>query len=143
MRAPVVLTATWDDGVFVCTGENRHHELAGQPVGALAPDGHGGALAIVSGRTLRRRAPDGGWITLATSEVQLSCCVSVGDVTYVGTDDARVLRVDDTGDIEPLRGFEAVAGRGSPPAISSRDVTSVQHSILVPSSRRLSRGPSI
>jgi hypothetical protein len=111
MRAPVVLAATWDDGVFVCTGENRHHELAGQPVGALAPDGHGGALAIVSGRTLRRRAPDGGWITLATSEVQLSCCVSVGDVTYVGTDDARVLRVDDTGDIEPLRGFEAVAGR--------------------------------
>jgi hypothetical protein len=97
--------------VFVCTAENRHHELAGQPVGALAPDGHGGALAIVSGHTLRRRAPDGEWITLATSELQLSCCVSVGDVIYVGTDDARVLRVSETCDIEPLRGFEAVAGR--------------------------------
>ena len=50
-------------------------------------------------------------MTLATSGVPLSCCVSVGDVVYVGTDDARVPRVSDTGDIEPLRGVEAVAGR--------------------------------
>ena len=105
------MTATWEDGLFVCTGENRHHELAGQPVGALAPDGQGGALAIVSGHALRRRTPDGEWITIATSEFPLSCCVPVGDVIYVGTDDARVLRVDKTGDVEPLRGFETVAGR--------------------------------
>ena len=111
MTEPTALTATWEDGLFVCTGENRHHELAGQPVGALAPDGQGGALAIVSGHALCRRTPDGEWITIATSEFQLSCCVSVGDVIYVGTDDARVLRVGKTGDVEPLRGFEAVAGR--------------------------------
>lgn len=111
MKAPQTLAATWDDGVFVYIGENRHHELAGQPVGALAPDSHGSALAIVAGHALRRRTPDGKWITLATSEVQLSCCVSVGDVIYVGTDDARVLRVGETGDIETIRGFEAVAGR--------------------------------
>ncbi len=110
MRAPQVLAATWNDGVFVCTGNDRHHELAGRPVAALAPDGHGGAVAIVSGHMLRRRMADE-WMTLATSEVPLSCCVSVGDVIYVGTDDARVLRLDETGDIEPLRGFEAVAGR--------------------------------
>jgi hypothetical protein len=109
--APTAPTATWDDGVFVCTGENRHHELAGQPIGALAPDGQGGALAIVSGHALCRRTPDGEWITIATSESPLSCCVPVGDVIYVGTDDARVLRVGKTGDVEPLRGFEAVAGR--------------------------------
>lgn len=111
MRLPQALVATWDDGVFVCAGENRRHELAGQPVGALAPDGQGGALAIVSGRALRRRTPDGAWITIATSEFQLSCCAPVGDVIYVGTDDARVLRVGKTGDVEPLRGFETVAGR--------------------------------
>jgi len=111
MTEPTVLTATWEDGLFVCTGENRHHELAGQPVGALAPDGQGGALAIVSGHALRRRTPDGEWITIATSEFPLSCCVPVGNVIYVGTDDARVLRVDKTGDVEPLRGFETVAGR--------------------------------
>ena len=111
MTEPTALTATWEDGLFVCTGKNRHHELAGQPVGALAPDGQGGALAIVSGHALRRRTPDGEWITIATSEFQLSCCVPVGDVIYVGTDDARVLRVGKTGDVEPLRGFETVAGR--------------------------------
>ncbi|HWJ54850.1 MAG TPA: hypothetical protein VNR90_01515, partial [Vicinamibacterales bacterium] len=92
MMAPQVLAATWNDGVFVCTGKSRHHELAGRPVAALAPDGHGGAVAIVSGHMLRRRMADE-WMTLATSEVPLSCCVSVGDVIYVGTDDARVLRV--------------------------------------------------
>jgi photosystem II stability/assembly factor-like uncharacterized protein len=111
MTEPTALTATWEDGLFVCTGENRHHELAGQPVGALAPDGQGGALAIVSGHALRRRTPDGEWITIATSEFQLSCCMPVGDVIYVGTEDARVLRVGKTGDVEPLRGFETVAGR--------------------------------
>ena len=111
MTAPTALMSTWNDGVFVCTGENRHHELAGQPVGALAPDGQGGTLAIISGHALRRRTPGGEWITIATSECQLSCCVPVGDVIYVGTDDARVLRVGKTGDVEPLRGFEAVAGR--------------------------------
>src|SRR5262245_6485276 len=98
MTAPTLLTATWDDGVFVYTGEKRHHELAGQPVAALAPDGQGGAFAIVSWHTLRRRIPDGEWITVATSECRLSCCVPVGDVIYVGTDDARVLRVAKTGE---------------------------------------------
>jgi hypothetical protein len=111
MMAPQALAATWDDGVFACIGENRHHELAGQPVGALAPDGHGGALAIVAGHALCRRTPHGTWTTLATTDVPLSCCMSVGDIIYVGTDDARLLRVADTGDIEPLPGFEAVAGR--------------------------------
>lgn len=111
MTLPHALVATWDDGVFVCTGEDRHHELAGQPVSALAPDGRGGALAIVSRHALHRRTPYGEWITIATSEFHLSCCVPIGDAIYVGTDDARVLRVGKTGDVEPLRGFEAVAGR--------------------------------
>jgi hypothetical protein len=37
--------------------------------------------------------------------------VAAGDVIYVGTDDARVLRVDAEGEVEPLRGFDEVAGR--------------------------------
>jgi hypothetical protein len=41
-----VLVATWGDGLFVITGENRHQELAGQPVNVLASDGHGGALRV-------------------------------------------------------------------------------------------------
>lgn len=110
MTTSTVLIATWGDGVFVISGENRRHELAGQPVHALAPDGHGGALAIVSGHSLRRRTSDGRWMTIATSEVQLACGAAVGDLIYIGTDDARVLRVSG-GNVEQLRGFDDVAGR--------------------------------
>ena len=113
MTTPTVLTATWSDGVFAITGEVRHHELAGQPVNALASDAHGAALAIVSGHSLRRRTSDGEWLTLATSEFQLACCAPVGDVIYIGTDDARVLRVSADGHVEQLRGFDLVTGRDS------------------------------
>jgi photosystem II stability/assembly factor-like uncharacterized protein len=37
--------------------------------------------------------------------------VTVGDVIYAGTDDASVLRVSASGEIEKLLGFEDVAGR--------------------------------
>ena len=110
---PTVFVATWRDGLFVVGGETPDQEFAHQPVRALAPDGYGGALAIVNGRSLRRRAPDGVWSTIATTEFDLACCVAVGDVIYVGTDDARVLRVGANGEIEQLRGFDAVAGRGT------------------------------
>ena len=55
----MVLVATWRDGLFVLAGEILDQELGNQSVRALAPDGGGGALAIVNGRSLHRRAPDG------------------------------------------------------------------------------------
>jgi hypothetical protein len=106
-----VLVATWRDGLFVVAGETRDQELGNQSVRALTADGHGGALAVVNGRSLRRRTPDGLWRTIAITEFDLACCVPVGDVIYVGTDDARVLRVGADGALEQLRGFDAVAGR--------------------------------
>ena len=109
--APTILVATWRDGLYVFTGETRHQELPGQPVRALAPDGHGGALAIVSGHSLCRRTSDGVWHPIATSVCQLACSVAVGDVIYVGTDDARVLRVTAHGMVDQLAGFDAVADR--------------------------------
>lgn len=111
MTTPTVLAATWRDGLFVVTGEPRHQELAGQSVRALAPDGHGGALAVVDGHALCRRTLDGEWSTIATSEFQLACSVAVRDVIYVGTDDARLLRVSANGKVDQLSGFDAVAGR--------------------------------
>ncbi len=111
MTTPTVLAATWRDGLFVVTGEPRHQELAGQSVRALAPDGHGGALAVVDGHALCRRTFDGEWSTIATSEFQLACSVAVGDVIYVGTDDARLLSVSANGKVDQLGGFDAVAGR--------------------------------
>lgn len=111
MTTPTILVATWRDGLFAFTGESCQQELAGKSVGALAPDGHGRALAIVDGHSLCRRAHNGEWSTIATSEFQLACSVAVGDNMYVGTDDARVLRVSASGEIDQLGGFDAVPGR--------------------------------
>ena len=111
MTTPIVLVATWQDGLFVVAGETLDQELRNESVRTLAPDGRGGALAIVNGHSLRRRAPDGVWSTIATTELDLACCVAVGDVIYVGSDDARVLRVGADGELEQLRGFDVVAGR--------------------------------
>ncbi len=111
MTTPTVLAASWNDGLFVVTGESRQHELAGQSVRGLAADGHGGTLAVVDGHSLCRRSLAGQWSTIVTSEFPLACSVPIGDVIYVGTDDARVLRVSANGKVDQLRGFDAVAGR--------------------------------
>ena len=108
---PAVLVATWREGLFVVTGRTFHQELAGQPVSGLAPDGNGGALAIVGGRSLRRRTAAGEWHTIAVSESDLSCCILVGDRIYVGTDDAQVLCIGADGNLEQLPGLNEIAGR--------------------------------
>jgi len=114
---PTILVATWDDGLFAVTGDGRTQEIANQPVRGLAPDGRGGALAIVGRHSLRRRAPSGEWATVATSEFELSCCIAVRDTIYVGTDDVRMLRLShgagvlDPGVLDPIDGFDCVAGR--------------------------------
>lgn len=111
MAIAAVLVATWSDGLCVLTGETRHQELAGQSVRGLARNGRGGVLAIVDGHSLCRRTCDGEWSAIATSAYQLECSAGVGDVTYVGTDDACVLRVSANGTIDRLSGFDTVAGR--------------------------------
>ncbi len=112
MTKPTILVATWGDGLFAVTGDGRTQEIANQPVRGLAPDGRGGALAIVGRHSLRRRAPSGDWATVATSEFELSCCMTVRDTIYVGTDDARMLRLSHGGGVlDPIDGFDNVAGR--------------------------------
>lgn len=108
---PAILVATWGDGLFSVTGETIHQELADQSVRGLAADGRGGVLAIVGGHSLRRRSSDGEWSTIAKSEADLSCCEPIGDDILVGTDDARILRVDPDGGRQWLTGFDAVEGR--------------------------------
>ncbi len=112
MTKPTILVATWADGLFAVTGDGRTQEIANQPVRGLAPDGRGGALAIVGRHSLRRRAPSGEWATVATSEFELSCCTAVRDTVYVGTDNARMLRLRHGGGVlDPIDGFDRVAGR--------------------------------
>jgi photosystem II stability/assembly factor-like uncharacterized protein len=109
-----ILVATWADGLFAVTANGRAHELANQPVRGLASDGRGGALAIVGQHALMRRAPNGAWSAVATSEAEVSCCLAVRDAIYVGTDGARILRLcDGSGVLDPVGGFDNVSGRDS------------------------------
>ena len=94
---PGILAATWTDGVFVFDADARRQELAGHSVRDLAPDQNGSVLAIVDGHALCRRTREGVWSTLATSQPVLASVLVVGDAIYLGTDDARVLRVDQRG----------------------------------------------
>jgi hypothetical protein len=109
---PTILVSTWGDGLFALTGDRCTQEIANQPVRGLAPDGRGGTLAIVGRHSLRRREPTGQWATVATSDLELSCCMAVKDAIYVGTDDARMLRLSHGGGVlDPIDGFDSVAGR--------------------------------
>ena len=110
MSSPNVIVATWGDGLFV-VAEETLHELAGSSVRGVVADRRGGLLAIVDGTTLRRRATDGTWQTLAQSPVALACALALPDAILVGTDDARVLRLTANGALEPVSGFDRVAGR--------------------------------
>ena len=60
---------------------------------------------------MRRRSADGVWTTLATADAELSCCMSVGDGVYVGTEEARILRLGPHAQFVPVTAFEGVAGR--------------------------------
>lgn len=111
MTMPNILAATWSDGLFVFTGATRSQELAGRSVRALAPGQEGDALAIVDGHAVCRRTRKGAWSTIVVSELDLACLMVVGDVIYVGRDDAHVLRVSHDGTCERLHGFDAVPGR--------------------------------
>ena len=114
MTTPMILVATWADGLFAVSGDGPTQEIAKQQVQGLAPDGLGGTLAIVGRHSLRRRTAGGQWAPVATSEFELSCCMAVRDAIFVGTDDARMLRlVDAAGVLDPVAGFDKVAGRES------------------------------
>ena len=54
---------------------------------------------------------EGVWSTVATSQLDLACVMVIGQTIYLGTDDARVLRVREKGEVDSLGGFEAVPGR--------------------------------
>ena len=112
MAESTILVATWSDGLFAVSGDEHKQEIVKQPVSGLAADGRGGALAILGGHSLGRRRPSGEWATVATSELELSCCMAVRDAIYVGTEDARMLRLSNGGDVLDLvDGFDSVGGR--------------------------------
>jgi hypothetical protein len=70
-------------------------------------------LAVVDGRSVCRRTGYGSWSTIATTDVDLACLIAVGDAIYLGTDDARLLRLEPDGRVDALSGFDAVPGRAT------------------------------
>jgi hypothetical protein len=109
--SPTLLVATWEGGLFAVRSGTVEREILEGPVAGLAPDGSGGVLAIVGGTSLRRRSAEGRWTTLATSPGGLASCTALGETVFVGTDDARVLQLEENGGFAPLVGFDHVAGR--------------------------------
>src|ERR1700729_4484078 len=108
MPTPTILVATWADGLFRVAGTTVRQELSDRSVRSLAADEHGRVLAIVGQHSLWRRSSDGEWAEIARSEFELSCCTPIGDAVFVGTDDARILRLDPEGPLRQLTGFDAV-----------------------------------
>jgi len=70
-------------------------------------------LAIVGRHSLYRRTSDGEWTELAKGDFELTCCVSIGNVVFAGTNDAHILRVESDGTQQRLTGFDTVPGRES------------------------------
>jgi len=111
MPTPSILVATWGNGLFSVNGKVVHQELADQSVRSLVADGDGRVLAILGGHSLCRRSSDGEWTEIAKSELELSCCVPIGNVVFVGTENAHIVRVDPDGTQQRQIGFDAVDGR--------------------------------
>jgi len=108
-----ILISSWSDGVVTLSPDGRTHELGGRRVSSLVAHGRSGALAVVDGRAIMRRSPEGRWTESATSELGIVSCLVADDAVYAGTEGARLLRVEDDGSVERLEGFDHVEGRGS------------------------------
>ena len=96
----------------VVASETRQQELAAQSVNALKPDGHSGALAIIDGHSICKRATEGSRRRIATHESALGCLETVGKSIFVGTDDdTGILYLNVDGEHTRPTGFATVARR--------------------------------
>jgi hypothetical protein len=108
---PTILVSTWEHGLLRVDGTTVRQELDAPCVRSLTNDGAGGAFAVVGRHSVHRRYPNGAWTEIAWSHHDLSCCVASGESIFVGTDDARMLRLDAEHGLRTLEGFETMAGR--------------------------------
>ena len=104
-----VLVAT-SDGYHIFSSSGEHHTaLDGHTVGTLVRGPGDTWLAIVDGREIWQHAADGTWSALATSDVDLSSLLTVRDVVFAGTYDARLLRLN--GHLVPVESFDHISNR--------------------------------
>lgn len=108
-----ILASSWTDGVFILDSDGLSHELPKRTVRGLSDDLAGGAFAVVDEHHLFRRELTGQWHCVASSGYVLSVTFAVEHKVYVGTDDARVLVLDDQGKLNQIDCFDSIHGRDS------------------------------
>jgi hypothetical protein len=88
-------------------------ELANRSISALAAEAGGTCLAVVDDRDIWRRDASGAWSKVAETGISLQSIASVeGAIFAGGMDEAAMLRISASGEVERLTSFENVSGRG-------------------------------
>src|SRR5207302_1266003 len=93
-------------------------ELA-RPADALAARSGARHVAVVDGNAMWERDATGAWHDLVSSDTHLTAVTGRGDDVFVGTVDARVLKLDG-GRLRALPGFDELPGRDDWHAVGSR-----------------------
>jgi hypothetical protein len=131
----VLVTTT--DGYHIFTSSGKQlRSLEGHRVECFTPGAGGTFLAVIDRHEVWSHGSDGEWTPLAKSESTLTAVVAAGDAVFAGTDDARVLRLTPSGALEPLAGFDHVAGReewhqvGSPLQVRTMTATCDGRAVL-------------
>jgi hypothetical protein len=106
----VLVTTTDGYSIFTSSGKQLR-SLEGHRVECFTPGPDGTFLAVIDRHEVWSHGSDGEWTPLAKSEATLTAVVAAGDAVFAGTDDARVLKLTASGALEPLPGFDSVAGR--------------------------------
>jgi hypothetical protein len=102
------------DGYHIFTSSGKHlTSLEGHQIHGFTPGPDGTWLAIVDSNEIWSHGRDGDWTPIATSTRSLTAVVAAGDAIFAGTDDARVLRRNVAGALEPVPAFDTIAGRDS------------------------------
>lgn len=125
------------DGYRIFTSSGKElTSLEGHRVECFTPGSDGTFLAVIDRHEVWSHGRDGEWTPIAKSEATLTAVVAAGDAVFAGTDDARVLRLASSGALEPLAGFDTVAGReewhqvGSPLQVRTMTATADGGAVL-------------
>jgi hypothetical protein len=103
---------TTADGYHIFTSSGKQlRSLEGRRVECFTPGSEGTFLAVIDRHEVWSHGRDGEWSPIAMSEATLTAVVAAADAVFVGTNDARVLRLAESGALEPCTGFDTVPGR--------------------------------
>jgi hypothetical protein len=126
------------DGYRIFTSSGKVlTSLEGHRVECFTPGPDGTFLAIIDQHEVRSHGRDGEWTPVAKSDATLTAVAAAGSAVFVGTDDARVLKLSAAGALEPCAGFDSVPGRdewhrvGSPLQVRSMTATCDGAAVLV------------